>query len=278
MLLAIVNGEKVNATKGAKGVCPFCGAELIAKCGEQKIPHWAHKSKKECDSWHESETDWHRMWKNYFPKEWQEIIKHDEQTGEKHIADVCTPQGFTLEFQHSHIKPEERRSREAFYKNMNWVVDGTRLQNDYKRFSQKVTESSDIKVITPIHTIDNKMHVGNVLEIHFADEAFPKDWINSSVPVVFDFLGMDKISENNDIRQCVFCLLPTQSSGLERYGIQILRSVFVQHAKTGSWENFVKQTVVDLNNRLELQKRQNALIQYRNAHPPRRYYRRRRNW
>ena len=56
------------------------------------------------------------MWKNYFPESWQEIIKYDQTTGEKHIADVCTEKGFTLEFQHSAIKPEERQSRENFYK------------------------------------------------------------------------------------------------------------------------------------------------------------------
>ena len=111
MLIAEVNGERCHATKGAKGTCPSCGGEVYARCGEHRIAHWAHSSGKECDSWHDKETEWHLMWKKYFPIEWQEIIKYDEQTGEKHIADVCTPQGFTLEFQHSHIKPEERRSR-----------------------------------------------------------------------------------------------------------------------------------------------------------------------
>lgn len=77
MLIAEVEGKRCKATKGAKGICPYCKSEVIAKCGEQKVAHWAHKANKECDSWHDKETEWHLMWKNYFPESWQEIIKYD---------------------------------------------------------------------------------------------------------------------------------------------------------------------------------------------------------
>jgi competence protein CoiA len=33
MKFVLINGEKAEANKGAKGFCPNCGAELIAKCG-----------------------------------------------------------------------------------------------------------------------------------------------------------------------------------------------------------------------------------------------------
>ena len=70
MRFALSNNERIEPTKGAKGFCPCCGAELVAKCGEIKRHHWAHKKK--CDDhWWENETDWHRNWKNQFPKEWQ---------------------------------------------------------------------------------------------------------------------------------------------------------------------------------------------------------------
>ena len=69
---------------------------------------------------------WHRAWKNHFRPEWQEYIHHD-QSGEKHIADVRTEHGQIIEFQHSHIDPQERAARERFYGNMIWVVDGMRL-------------------------------------------------------------------------------------------------------------------------------------------------------
>jgi competence CoiA-like predicted nuclease len=45
MKFAQVNNKRIEAIKGAKGECLFCGSELIAKCGEVYIHHWAHKKK-----------------------------------------------------------------------------------------------------------------------------------------------------------------------------------------------------------------------------------------
>ena len=36
MRFALLKDERIEATKGAKGLCPSCGSELIAKCGEIK--------------------------------------------------------------------------------------------------------------------------------------------------------------------------------------------------------------------------------------------------
>jgi hypothetical protein len=102
---------------------------MVAKCGEVRLWHWAHKGRLHCDPWWENETQWHRAWKDQFPPEWQEIV-HRAGDGERHIADVKTGDGWVIEFQHSHIKPEERRSREAFYPKLIWVVDGTRRKRD----------------------------------------------------------------------------------------------------------------------------------------------------
>lgn len=234
MLIAKVNGKRCHATKGAKGNCPFCGGEVIAKCGEQKVAHWAHKSKKECDTWHEKETDWHLMWKNYFPIEWQEIIKQDSQTGEKHIADVHTPQGFTLEFQHSHIKPEERRSREAFYKNMNWVVDGTRQQSDYKRFVENFLSNHFIK-----HQ-DSRYGVYTLI-VRKPECVFPRDWLNCNVPVVFDFKGLNSCENPKDLRNLVYCLLPKQFSNTMCV-VAVSHQTFIENAKRMGWEDYIKRT------------------------------------
>jgi len=134
MKFAIVKGKKVEATPEVKGVCSNCESELIAKCGRVKVWHWAHKGSRSCDPWWESETKWHRAWKSCFPEEWQEVSDIDSVTGEKHIADVKTPFGLVIEFQHSPIKPEEQASREEFYKKMIWVVDGARAQTDQYYF------------------------------------------------------------------------------------------------------------------------------------------------
>ena len=58
MKFALLNNEKIEATKGVKGICRSCGSELIAKCGEIKVHHWAHKGNRNCDSWWETETGW----------------------------------------------------------------------------------------------------------------------------------------------------------------------------------------------------------------------------
>jgi hypothetical protein len=78
---------------------------------------------------------WHRAWKDQFPADWQEIV-HLTGDGERHIADVKTGDGWVIEFQHSHIKPEERRSREAFYSKLIWVVNGARRKTDIPQLSR----------------------------------------------------------------------------------------------------------------------------------------------
>src|SRR5579885_1412935 len=122
MHFALVNNEQTEAQPKLKGLCPCCGHGVTAKCGKYRIWHWAHDPGKECDKWHEPETEWHRAWKNKFPREWQEKIHYD-QSGEKHIADVRTIHGLFIELQRSPIEPQERDSRERFYRNMIWVVD-----------------------------------------------------------------------------------------------------------------------------------------------------------
>ena len=152
MKFALLNDKRIEATKRAKGVCPSCGSELVAKCGEIKVHHWSHKKK--CDDyWWENETEWHRNWKNKFPKEWQEIIQKDE-SGEKHIADVKTSSGWVIEFQHSAIAREERDSRDYFYNKLIWIVDGTRRTTDIKQFDS---------LIDYTRTIANKPFILRVL-------------------------------------------------------------------------------------------------------------------
>lgn len=195
MKYAIINGTKAEATKGIKGTCPSCGSELMAKCGEYKINHWAHKGIRNCDPWWEPETEWHRNWKNNYPAEWQEISLFDEQTGEKHISDVRTIHNLTIEFQHSAIKPEERISREKFYKNMVWVVDGTRLKRDYPRFLEGTKNFK-------------KTNIQNAFFVNFPDEVFPTGWLGSYVPVIFDFCDNSITGQQDPKRNALWILLP----------------------------------------------------------------------
>jgi competence CoiA-like predicted nuclease len=129
MRFALVDGQRREAESGLSGECDGCESALVAKCGEVRVRHWAHRARRNCDPWWENETEWHRSWKARFPDHWQEILHHATD-GERHRADVKTAHGWALEFQHSFIKPEERRSREAFYAKLMWVVDGTRRKRD----------------------------------------------------------------------------------------------------------------------------------------------------
>jgi hypothetical protein len=185
MKFALVNDKKEEATKGAQGICQVCGSELIAKCGEVKINHWAHKGNRTCDPWWENETDWHRAWKDKFPKEWQETVHFDE-SGEKHIADVKTSSGWCIEFQHSYLNPEERRARNAFYRKLVWVVDGTRRQTDKKQFQKILSESTQIP--GPIHI----RHVSFINECRLL-----KEWHDDNMLVFFDFQEFENTEQSS---------------------------------------------------------------------------------
>jgi hypothetical protein len=148
---------------------------MIAKCGELKVWHWSHRETRTCDPWWESETEWHRAWKNQFPREWQEIIQRSDKDGKKHIADVKTGHGVVVEFQHSHLPRQERESRELFYQNMVWVVDGLKRKLDRPRFRASLTVPSIVKP-KPL-----------TFSLALNKCALLRDWVDSPKPVFFDF-------------------------------------------------------------------------------------------
>jgi competence protein CoiA len=174
MKFAVVNGQRQEAQPGLSGECQGCGSPVVAKCGEVRIWHWAHLTRRTCDVWWENETEWHRAWKALFPDSWQEIV-HPAEDGMKHIADVKTDHGWVIEFQHSHIKPEERRSRDAFYKKLVWVVDATRLTRDAAQFAKA------LRAGTPVG--------GNPFLRQVRTEAcrLLREWSGSPAPIFFDF-------------------------------------------------------------------------------------------
>ncbi|MBV7514556.1 competence protein CoiA [Pseudomonas sp. PDM25] len=135
MRYANVEGVKSEARPKVRGVCRSCGGEVISKCGKHVVWHWSHLSLIGCDPWWESETEWHRRWKDRFHESWQEVILKDELTGERHIADVRTGHGVVIEFQRSTIEPAEVTAREQFYQRMVWVIDGSKNEFDCVNFS-----------------------------------------------------------------------------------------------------------------------------------------------
>jgi competence CoiA-like predicted nuclease len=128
---ANVDGQLREPVKGLKGICPGCDSSVIAKCGQIKIHHWAHERGIDCDPWWEPMTQWHRDWQNNFEPAWREKIFRDDQSGEYHRADIYTSKGLTIEFQHSSLSSIEFESRNTFYKNLIWVVNGQPFKEQF---------------------------------------------------------------------------------------------------------------------------------------------------
>lgn len=175
MKFALVNGQRQEPQPKLSGDCPCCGDPMIAKCGKIRTWHWAHKRKCVCDPWWENETDWHRDWKDQFPRDWQEII-HFAEDGERHIADVKTDDDWVIEFQHSKIDPEERQSREAFYSKLVWVVDGLKRESDKARFFKTWKEGTPLSANSPVQRVWSGK--GALLL---------RDWVGGRAHIFFDF-------------------------------------------------------------------------------------------
>ena len=130
MQYALLNGQRSRARKGPRGTCPDCKRTMVAKCGPRVIHHWAHASRRNCDPWWENETAWHREWKEWFPEECREV-SHTAPDGEVHRADIKTPTGIVIEVQHSTMTDDERESRESFYGNLVWILDGRSFRKSF---------------------------------------------------------------------------------------------------------------------------------------------------
>lgn len=173
MKFASIEGHRQEAKPGLSGTCPSCGAAVIAKCGDHRVWHWAHKGVRVCDPWWESETEWHRNWKNEFPAGWQEVV-HIAPNGEKHVADVKTQSGMVVEFQHSFLKADERKARESFYRKMVWVVDGRRRKRDVAQLLKCIGPCVFARPPYILHSTN------------YEECALLRDWNASPMPVYFD--------------------------------------------------------------------------------------------
>lgn len=210
MKFARVNGQRREAERGLVGECPVCDQRMTPKCGESVVHHWAHYRRRECDPWWENETDWHRHWKNLFPESWQEVV-HFDASGEKHIADIKTERGWAIEFQHSHISAEERRSRDAFYGRIIWVVDGTRRPTDPAQFASAWRNGLALRG-TPF-----------LRRLQLRDSSLVRHWAQSDAPIFFDF----------GIEHALWWLLSGRSDGFV-YLLSFSRAEFVTSHMPGA--------------------------------------------
>lgn len=118
--------ERITATKEQQGFCPQCGKPLIAKMGDIKIHHWAHKGE-ECDSWKGNESIWHYDWKVFFG-----IDNCEKTVNDEHRADVLIDD-LVIEVQKSHMSEHVCLERESYYKkhvgNICWIAHYDTFQN-----------------------------------------------------------------------------------------------------------------------------------------------------
>ena len=115
-----------DASRAIKYYCPICQGSLIIKATTSKsvAAHFAHKSRKDCDTFSHDMSDWHKEWQNRFPLRNREVPLPFENPC--HRADVLAC-GYVIEFQHSPISLDEFNERNRFYtslgKKMVWVFD-----------------------------------------------------------------------------------------------------------------------------------------------------------
>lgn len=158
--------ETIQAAPGLEGFCPLCREPVFSRCGTIHRWHFSHHHHRDCDPWHEYESDWHFQWKSLVPLHMREVVirreVHDETSGiprtyiESHRADILNSRQMVIELQHSHLKPVEALIREDFYVNMIWLWDGIKYAPQFS--TQRVGDDleftwkkADAKIFTFSH-------------------------------------------------------------------------------------------------------------------------------
>ncbi len=250
---AIVDGVRTHISNAARlqhGLCPVCGAELVARKGRFREDHWWHVNGARCDPWYQPKGPWHRYWQNMFPKECQEVVVEGDVDGVRvrHIADVKTPGGVVMEVQYSAITPDTVKIREAFYGKMIWLASMRRVESDMtvltalKRNGPYPVEGESAWVI------EDPRLAGN------------QKWFLASKPVAFDFAGWFDKPESDEH---LYCLLPTFTGGPERVCIEVDRYKLMEALRNSTcgrllrqWKDAVPDIIRRYNVSVEERKRQ----------------------
>ena len=132
--------------------CPACEERLKHKNkGKVKRPYFSHLAKSDCEYGKgDYKSEWHIRMQEYFPEEAREYLFKDEETGEKHIADVYLKEVNTvIEFQKSRISQEEFNSRTFFHqkngRRIVWIFNESvdSEKPNYGRFRATYEEKSN---------------------------------------------------------------------------------------------------------------------------------------
>ena len=227
MKFALVDDIRTTAKPRLSGVCIGCGSVVIPKCGPRRRHHWAHKSKQDCNYLREPETDWHRAWKDEFPEDWQEVVQFNEETGEKHIADIQTDHGWTLEVQNSAISEDEKESRNDFYPNLVWVVNALKMK---KAHSQLLEVKAVARKIVSHRLFDVYWSRGLYQDYRRRDQ-----WFNNKSVIAFDYGDKEKDAEDNT--NWLWVLLPDDS---HQFLVPLRESYFIRLIREGRLSSFIE--------------------------------------
>jgi len=117
-----LDNNKVLPSPKMSAICPHCEQEVLSKCGDINVWHWAHLIS--CPFEYERETEWHKLWKDRavsFGLELEHMFVRHITDAIDHKKKVC------YEFQYSPISRIEMVSRVIHYKTFNystkWIFD-----------------------------------------------------------------------------------------------------------------------------------------------------------
>lgn len=217
MIYGLCNSARIEAFPGGRAICPTCGGDLAAKCGQIKKWHWAHVAK-ECDQWSEGESAWHRDWKELVPPERREVVRGP------HRADIVGPGGGVIELQHSSISCEEIAEREAFYGKMVWVFDASefrknlsiRDRGDFLSFRWKWPRTSLLTVTKPMffdldHGLLEVKKIGDESPVGGWGYFREKSWFcDKYLGVKTGFFDCGKAAVCDNYEPCIVCSRSTR--------------------------------------------------------------------
>lgn len=135
------------------------------------------------------ETAWHSDWKKAFPESYREKTFLNRSVGYYHRADVFTPCGTAIEFQNSPICLEELHSREAFYPNLIWVVNGAKFKgfkvlkhlpdvDDARLADLEFSHSSNLTMVRKGESKKMTFHHPELRSIPFTSHYYSFRWSN----------------------------------------------------------------------------------------------------
>ena len=243
------NGIRIPAvnddgSRNCEAWCPCCGKAMVSRVGDQRRPHWAHKSAERCDEWWEVESDWHIEWRKRFlvaakPDVKVEIEDVLEKEGSRHFSDIRIEDRLSIVLRRARMDDAMKAERLAFFGDLIWLVQAK--VSEYKRL---IRQRGELELQTAVGL--NGCHV-----CVNADKSFFSAWKNARCLVVFDF----RLASESD-EEKLWVVLP--GSGLTRNLVCLDVNGFVERiATTGK---LFRKSIVEINAEFEKRRRLASII------------------